>query len=213
MTTVHALLLQFAAISSEAALECARGAERTVRETLPGIALTRVAYPHASADCYAYLELAAPESLDAKSVKSIESTLNGAEQGQGLSALTVARLSRLQRVMHREGPSVAQAAPVHYVVETDPEEGWKDEMFRWYDEEHMPGLAAVPGTVRAERFLNLDDGPLSLACYDLTEESVMGCPEWLAVRGTEWSSRVRPHFTNTKRTMFDVVLLSVPVGR
>ena len=31
---------------------------------------------------------------------------------------------------------------------------------------------------------------------------VVGSPEWLAVRATDWSSRVRPAFRNTRRTMF-----------
>jgi len=35
---------------------------------------------------------------------------------------------------------------------------------------------------------------------------VLERPEWLAVRHTEWSSRVRPHFRNTVRIMFRTVL-------
>nr|WP_308340281.1 hypothetical protein [Variovorax sp. ZS18.2.2] len=94
---------------------------------------------------------------------------------------------------------------LHYVVETDPETGWLDEISRWYDTEHMPGLAAVPGCVRAMRFLNRGAGPLSLACYDLLREDVLGSPPWRAARATAWSDIARPHFTNTKRTMFRVV--------
>ena len=81
-------------------------------------------------------------------------------------------------------------------------EGWLDEMMRWYDREHMPGLAAVPGCVRAQRFINLDAGPKSFACYDLVTRDTLGSPPWLAVRNSEWSGRVRPNFRNTKRTMF-----------
>ena len=195
---VHALLLQFPSSAESTAVALARDAESIIRESIVGIAIGRVAHPHAADECYAYLELAEPMSLTASAVQAIERALHE----RGVHQLARARLSRLQCVMRREGPSIAEPAPVHYVVETDPEDGWKDEMFRWYDEEHLPGLASVPGTVRAERYLNLDHGPLSLACYDLTQETVMGCPEWLAVRGTEWSSKVRPHFTNTKRTMF-----------
>jgi hypothetical protein len=35
---------------------------------------------------------------------------------------------------------------------------------------------------------------------------VLERPEWLAVRHTEWSDRVRPHFRNTVRVMFRTVL-------
>lgn len=114
-------------------------------------------------------------------------------------------LSRLQLVQDLPGHS-ARAVPMrHYVVETDPEAGWEDELADWYAREHMPGLAAVPGCVRARRFINHDAGPRSHACYELVTEDTLGSPPWLAVRGTEWSSRVRPHFTNTRRTMMQVV--------
>lgn len=196
--TVHALLLQVPLTSADSALEEARNAESTLRDA--GFAqaprLLRVAH-QSPAGSYVYFVFDEAVVLDAAAVREAERRLR-----QGGDSLARCRLSRLQLVLHRDGPSIASHAPVHYVVEMDPEEGWREELFRWYDEEHLPGLASVEGTVRADRYLNLDHGPLSLACYDLVGEAVMGCPDWLAVRGTDWSSRVRPHFTNTKRTMF-----------
>jgi hypothetical protein len=109
---------------------------------------------------------------------------------------------RLDLVFECAGASAGRPAPFHYVVETNPAEGWGDEIARWYDTEHMPGLASVPGCVLARRYLNADGGPLSYACYDLEAPEVLGSPPWLAVRHTEWSSRVRPQFRDTLRTMF-----------
>ena len=86
------------------------------------------------------------------------------------------------------------------------------EISAWYDQEHMPGLAAVPGCAHAQRMLNHDHGPLSLACYDLVTEAALNSPPWLAVRATAWSDIARPHFTNTKRTMFQR-LPDVPADR
>lgn len=57
-------------------------------------------------------------------------------------------------------------------------------------------MAGVPGTVRAGR------SPRHHACYGLRTQETLGSPPWLAVRATDWSSRVRPAFRNTKRTMF-----------
>jgi hypothetical protein len=114
----------------------------------------------------------------------------------------VAQVSRMQSQMKLAGASESAAAQHHYVVETDPEAGWDAEIYRWYNEEHMPGLSKVPGCVLAQRMLNLDHTPRSFACYDLTSADVMGCPPWLAVRGTAWSDVCRPHFTNTLRTRF-----------
>ena len=110
--------------------------------------------------------------------------------------------SRLSRVFDVPGASIGQLPKFHYVVETDPQAGWAEEIARWYDTEHMPGLARVSGCVRASRFLNHDRGPVSFACYDLVSTETLGSPPWLAVRNTEWSDRARPNFTNTRRTMF-----------
>ncbi len=112
------------------------------------------------------------------------------------------RGARLQQVYSAPGQAQGAAPVAHYVVETDPEAGWQAELERWYDTEHMPGLAAVPGCILAQRYYNHDQGPFSLACYDLVAESVLGSPPWLAVRASAWSDIVRPHFTNTRRTMF-----------
>lgn len=120
-----------------------------------------------------------------------------------------ARASRLEQVFDTPGASAGERVRFHYVVEMDPDTGWMPEITRWYDTEHMPGLAAVPGCIRASRFLNHGHGPLSLACYDLVQEETLGSPPWLAVRGTPWSDITRPHFTNTRRTMFEVPPASV----
>ena len=113
-----------------------------------------------------------------------------------------AQASRLQLVLDCACASPNAPITAHYTVQTDPAAGWEDEIAQWYAQEHMPGLAMVAGCVRAQRFTNHDHGPTSFACYDLTAAEVMGSPAWLAVRATDWSSRCRPHFTNTRRTFF-----------
>lgn len=111
-------------------------------------------------------------------------------------------LDRLELVRVFDGASEGAPAPFFYAVETDPAPGWEAEMFRWYDSEHMPGLAAVPGCVRALRLINRDGEPRSHACYALADRDVTTTPAWLAVRASAWSARVRPNFRNTRRTMF-----------
>lgn len=202
---VHALLLQVPVDSETMALTMSQQVEALLKEgVLPfGIRLLRVVY-HIDVGCYAYLGWDAPVALNYAAVAQAQLQL---QQGRVLNErLGMCRLSRLHHVMERFGPAAGESPVVHYVVEMDPEAGWENELFRWYDEEHLPGLAAVEGTISADRFLNLDHGPRSLACYDLIDQSVMGGPAWLAVRATAWSSQVRPHFTNTKRTMFSCVL-------
>lgn len=96
-------------------------------------------------------------------------------------------------------------APYHYVVETDVATGCESELQSWYETEHLPGLASVPGCLRARRLVRspVTDGlPLHVACYELLAPDVTESSPWLAVRHTDWSSRVRPMFRNTRRTLF-----------
>ncbi|SFP48531.1 hypothetical protein SAMN03159339_2660 [Variovorax sp. 770b2] len=161
------------------------------------LALYRAALSLDGSQAYVYLKSHAAEAPDGDAIAA-------AFQAQCDWASEV-RASPLEPMLDIAGASTGERSRFHYVVETDPETGWLDEISRWYDTEHMPGLAAVPGCVRAMRFLNRGAGPLSLACYDLLREDVLGSPPWLAVRATAWSGIARPHFTNTKRTMFRVV--------
>src|SRR3546814_12871381 len=68
--------------------------------------------------------------------------------------------------------------------------------------EQLPVVAAVPGTGSARRYLAPPAQPKYYASYDLETLETFGSAPWLAVRATDWSSRVRPSFVNTKRTMF-----------
>lgn len=199
MPMIHFLLLQIRSLdTTEPGLaELARD----FLSTLPMAAtLTRAAWSDTAKEGYVHLELAQPEPLGKEVPRTLERAF-AATLPAGVSP----RVSRLERMLEIPGqPSTAQAA-FHYAVEMDPESGWMSELSRWYDTEHLPGLASVPGTLRAMRLLNHDHGPLSLAWYDLVDEATMGSPAWLAVRGTPWSSQMRPHFTNTKRTMMRVI--------
>lgn len=110
-------------------------------------------------------------------------------------------VSRLSALRAYPGASAGESAGFHYVVRTDVAPGGERELERWYDEEHMPSLAAVPGAVMAQRLVSLDAPPRYYACYDLTTPDVLQSPPWLAVRGTDWSGRVRPTFRDTRRIM------------
>jgi hypothetical protein len=147
---------------------------------------------------HVYVHFTTPMAIGADDVVAFEKVW------MALSGHT-AQVSRLQSVMHLASGQVTDATGTHYAVETDPEAGWETEIFKWYDEEHMPALSRVPGCWTARRFLNLDHSPRSLACYDLERLDVLTTEAWLAVRATAWSDICRPHFTNTLRTQFQSV--------
>ena len=121
------------------------------------------------------------------------------------AALPNARPCRLQILLEIRGASAGAPAAFHYVVETEVLPECEDDFNAWYDEEHLAGLAAVPGTIRAVRYLRLDGSPKYGAFYELVSREVLGSPAWLEVRATAWSSRVRPAFRNTTRVMYAMV--------
>jgi hypothetical protein len=128
----------------------------------------------------------------------------GAEQARSLPVFKGLRISaaRLEPMFDAPGASRGETPLFHYVVETDVDPAHEADLNAWYDTEHMPGLAACPGSVRARRFRNPDGSPRYHSCYDLMSTETLGSEPWLAVRHTTWSDRVRPHFRNTKRTLF-----------
>lgn len=110
------------------------------------------------------------------------------------------RFVRLQTVA---GASDGATAGWRYVVETDVLEAQEADFNAWYAEEHLPGLAAVPGVVRAARYVRESGaGPRYHACYDLATIDAFNSPPWLAVRASAWSDRVRPAFEHTTRIMY-----------
>jgi hypothetical protein len=113
-----------------------------------------------------------------------------------------AHATELQLIHSREGASSSERGDYHYIVETDVSAESDEEFNAWYDTEHLPGLARVPGTVSAKRYLRLSGAPRYIACYELLSPAVMESEAWLAIRHTAWSSRVRPMFFNTVRRLF-----------
>ena len=111
----------------------------------------------------------------------------------------------LHRTLDLPGASSGQDAPWHYIVETDVLPEAEADLNAWYDQEHLPGLAAVPGTARAALRMP-PQGRATWPATTCTRARPFGSPPWLAVRATDWSSRVRPSFRNTRRTMFARIL-------
>ncbi len=113
---------------------------------------------------------------------------------------------RLQTLSSHTGPAAGTQAAWHYTVATDVVPEYEADFNAWYEQEHLPGLARVPGVGGAARYEVLEGaGPKYHAAYELVERAAFNSPPWLAVRGTAWSSRVRPHFVNTRRVLYQCV--------
>lgn len=73
----------------------------------------------------------------------------------------------------------------------------------WYDEEHIPALAAVPGCISARRFRitsAVSEGSQRyLAIYHLIGPEVCSSTRWKEAVDTPWTAKVRPNFRNQLR--------------
>jgi hypothetical protein len=98
----------------------------------------------------------------------------------------------------------------------------EDEFNAWYDEEHVPALAGVPGTLAARRYRSTETGACSgevdagsptrtcaknggthryVAIYHLESPDVARSAAWTAAVDTPWTARVRPHFRDRIRIL------------
>lgn len=80
----------------------------------------------------------------------------------------------------------------------------EDEFNAWYDQEHIPALAAVPGTIAARRF-RAAAGRTSthqyVAIYHLESPEVTRSAAWRDAVETPWTQQVRPYFQNRLRML------------
>jgi hypothetical protein len=75
------------------------------------------------------------------------------------------------------------------------------EFNRWYDEEHVPNLAAVPGCITARRYKDLTGTHRYLALYHLESPDVTLTEAWTKGARTDWSAAMRPHFRDHIRIL------------
>jgi hypothetical protein len=75
------------------------------------------------------------------------------------------------------------------------------EFNEWYDHEHIPALASVPGVLAARRFRDNKGAHRYLALYHLREPEVTTGQTWKDAASTPWTQRLRPYFRNHLRLL------------
>lgn len=70
----------------------------------------------------------------------------------------------------------------------------EEEFNRWYNEEHIDDVMAMPGFLNAARYVAVSGGPKYLACYELESPGVVNSPEHkgLLANPTEWAAGMAP---------------------
>lgn len=106
-------------------------------------------------------------------------------------------------------------APWMYIVHTDIPDHIVDEYNTWYDSEHLPRCAGIPGVLRARRYMSTgilggsSNGPKYLTAYELTGPDVWESPAALQARKTPWTEKMRSLFSNIRRALYKLVAPTV----
>ena len=101
----------------------------------------------------------------------------------------------------------AGGAPWMYIVHTDIPDHIIDEYNAWYDKEHLPRCANIPGVLRARRYTSVactsgNIGPKYLTAYDLTGPDVWESSAAQVARKTPWTEKMRSLFSHTRRALY-----------
>ena len=75
----------------------------------------------------------------------------------------------------------------------------EEEFNRWYDQEHIPALAAVPGTLAARRYKDSKGSHRYVALYHLASPDVQQSEAWKKAANSAWTDRLRPYFRDHLR--------------
>jgi hypothetical protein len=75
----------------------------------------------------------------------------------------------------------------------------ENEFNEWYNTEHLPQLAAVPGGLCARRYRGTGATQRYAAVYHLASSDVPNSPAWKSAANTPWTERMRPNFRDLLR--------------
>jgi hypothetical protein len=146
-------------------------------------------------------------TYDLETLGVLQSAAYRAIAYENLSPWSKRVVGRCQRLLRFEGEQTlpgTQAAPggaralLLNAMNAAPEA--ESEFNKWYDEEHIPALAAVPGVVCARRF-RASSTTLQryVALYHLESAEVCASAAWTKAVETPWTAKIRPHMRDRLR--------------
>ena len=95
-----------------------------------------------------------------------------------------------------QGDFSAPAAPYAYLVRLDCAEENRDEMRRWYVEEHLSCIAGVEGVTSSSLYIATAGTPRFLAVHEVASAQIPRSEAWNRAVGTPWTERMRALFTD-----------------
>ena len=127
--------------------------------------------------------------------------------GENLSPWSKRVTAKVDRVLRYEGEQILPgefvapaAAGGLLLVGMTPAAGVEDAFNAWYDREHVPALASVPGVLCARRFQSGGGATKYVALYHLTGPEIVDSAAWKQASGsTPMPGHVRAEITGRLR--------------
>jgi len=146
-------------------------------------------------------------TYDLESLEVLRSPAYRAIGGENLSPWSKRITAKVQRLLRCEGEQILPGdatAPTGagglLLVGMTPGPAVEAAFNTWYDKEHVPALAKVPGVLCARRFRASGAGPKYVALYHLTAPGVIDSAEWKDASGsTAMPPNVREHISDRLR--------------
>jgi hypothetical protein len=142
-------------------------------------------------------------TYDLDSVGVLVSPRYRAVGGGNQSVWTKRVTAMCRRIMRFEGEQLvpgeetaATSAGALLVASMNIDPAVEADFKEWYNTEHLPQLAVVPGVLSARRYRATDTESERryLALYHLRDGGVSRSDAWSKAANTPWTERMRPHF-------------------
>ena len=155
-------------------------------------------------------------TYDLESIAVLKTPAYLAIGGDNLSPWSKRVTARVERLMRFEGEQIlpGDALPpsecgglLLNAMNIAPD--LEAEFNEWYDKEHIPALAAVPGVLSARRFRGTGNRKY-VALYHLEGPEVVESAEWKTARESAWTTRLKPHFRDHLRLVLRSVGRGIP---
>jgi hypothetical protein len=146
-------------------------------------------------------------TYDLDSLEVLRSPGYRAIGGENLSPWSKRVTAKVERLLRYEGEQILPGdaiAPANagglLLVGMTPGPEVETAFNAWYDKEHIPALASVPGVLCARRFRTSGGGTKYIALYHLASPGVVDTPDWKDASGsTPMPQRVRDQISNRLR--------------
>jgi len=146
-------------------------------------------------------------TYDLESLAMLRGEAYRAIGGENLSPWSKRITARCQRLLRFEGEQIlpgdqlaAEGGGGLLLVAMTPAPAVETAFNAWYDTEHIPALARVPGVLSARRFRAAEGGPKYVALYHLASPEVVSGADWTrASESTPMPDHIRPQISDRLR--------------